>query len=637
MFYLQTFFLTWLASMIVAPIIAKNKGQDTLAYFILAVVLGPLAVLIVACVGDTRRGGQSFTLQDAKKHLFELKSNIKSLQEKSVLLETKINKLSGEEPEIVAESKETLPLEKVVDKKVAQVSQSEGFEQVFGKYWLNRIGVVLFVIGIGLFISYTFQYLNAFAKIGIGYVFSAAFFVWGNHLEKSKKYAKIAWGILGGAWGLLYLSTYAMHYIEATAIISSSAIGLVLLAIVSIAAVYHNLKYKSWIVTAITFILAFITVGLGGMNYSTIVYFSFLVGSIAYLSYRMRWHAFLILGIAGSYLAHLFWSSPNLLLNTIYAPKSAGIEVYQFQIIFSILAISWAIYSLVFLLMKQKNEEEGKLLVTSQLLNAGLFTSMGFTQIAQVKSKLSFVWDERSWLLIILAGMYFLFSFLFKKLKNPKMIVVNVAIAYTLIAMAIFLRVPKISVAFYWILEMAILFVLGIYYKEKIYRVLAGIMSIVVMLRLFFVDLYSDAIYWIVQHNILIFSFAALCFYVFGIIADKNRFGKRLTKSEQGLYSLFFPIFGTVLLVSLFGNEISAQWLSLSWTLLGTSLLALGFFLSNRVLRLNALCVLSLAALRVVFIDMSGINTIYKIFAFTVLGALLLGVSMIYSKYKVKD
>jgi len=66
-------------------------------------------------------------------------------------------------------------------------------------------------------------------------------------------------------------------------------------------------------------------------------------------------------------------------------------------------------------------------------------------------------------------------------------------------------------------------------------------------------------------------------------------------------------------------------------------MLSIGFFLKNKVFRLSALCVLSLASLRVIFVDMSGVNTIYKITAFTVLGALLLGISMIYSKYKIKE
>ena len=97
-------------------------------------------------------------------------------------------------------------------------------------------------------------------------------------------------------------STYALHYIEQVRIIESRAFALMLLGIVSFCAVIYNLKYRSWVVTAITYLLAFITAGLGGIEYSTVIYCAFLTGSIVYLSYKLEWHTFLLYGMAGSTL-----------------------------------------------------------------------------------------------------------------------------------------------------------------------------------------------------------------------------------------------------------------------------------------------------------------------------------------------
>ena len=44
-----------------------------------------------------------------------------------------------------------------------------------------------------------------------------------------------------------------------------------------------------------------------------------------------------------------------------------------------------------------------------------------------------------------------------------------------------------------------------------------------------------------------------------------------------------------------------------------------------------------LASVRVVFYDLSDVETITKIVVITLLGALLLGVSLVYSKFKVKN
>lgn len=637
--------LIWVGSIIGTMIIADQKKLNMVGYIFLSLFLGPIAVLIVLLVSPKNNkalgNNRVFTLQEAKQQLAQVKRIVLFQQQKVDELETKINQLVGEEVPVKEGAPQESVMEEKAQTKAVGVPSGEGFELVFGKYWLNRIGVVLFVIGIGLFISYTFQYLNAFARVLIGYMFSMAFFVWGNYLEKKKKYKKIAWGILGGAWGLLYLSTYAMHYIEATRIISSSIIEVLLLAIVSIAAIYYNLKYKSWIVTAITFLLAFITAGLGGMDYSSIIYFSLLAGSIAYLSYKLNWYPFLIFGIAGSYFTHLCWGNPGILSYPPYFQHGISNQIHQFHIIFGTFSINWAIFAFVLFLLKINNKEKLKYVVTGKLLNAGCFALLGLYEIDRVKSSWNISWDEKFWFLLLLSGMYFTFAYGFKRLNKSRLIVINSAIAFTLLAMAIFVKVPELSVGFYWILEMTILFILGVYYKEQLYRIFAGIMSIFIMLRLFFVDYFSHKLYMILnmelQHNILIFSFAAICFYMLGAIVKRKDIEKNLMKDELNFYYVAFPIAGTVLLTFLFAEEVVSKWLSLSWTLLGSAILSVGFFLRNKVFRLCALSVLTLVCLRVVLIDMSGVNTIYKISAFIMLGAVLLGISLIYSRFKIKN
>ena len=130
--------------------------------------------------------------------------------------------------------------------------------------------------------------------LGVGHVYLAAalFFAWGHILERKNKYTKFAAGVLGGAWGFLYLATYAMHYIEATRIIYNPALELWLLAFVSFAAIFYNLKYRSWVITSLTFLLAFFTAGLGGIDYSPVFYCTLLTACIVYFSFRLQWHRF---------------------------------------------------------------------------------------------------------------------------------------------------------------------------------------------------------------------------------------------------------------------------------------------------------------------------------------------------------
>ena len=59
--------------------------------------------------------------------------------------------------------------------------------------------------------------------------------------------------------------------------------------------------------------------------------------------------------------------------------------------------------------------------------------------------------------------------------------------------------------------------------------------------------------------------------------------------------------------------------------------------LRDRIYRICALCVLSLVCLRLIFVDVVAMNTIYKIVTFIFMGAILLTASMVYSKFMIKE
>ena len=257
----------------------------------------------------------------------------------------------------------------------------------------------------------------------------------------------------------------------------------------------------------------------------------------------------------------------------------------------------------------------------------------------RVRPHLRIDWDIRFWFLIVLAVVYFLSGYLCKTLKRPKLIVSNAGVAFTLIAMAVVVKFPRLSVGFFWILEAVILFAIGIYYKEFVYRMLAGILSVLLMVRLFIVDYFSAKHYLVfgmeIKHNIAIFIFAAICFYLLGAIARNKRTREYLVEGERACFSLLIA-FGTLLFTFLFLRETPEKLLSLTWALQGVAILTAGFLLKDKVYRISALCVFSLACLRIAFVDMAGMNTIYKIVTFILLGAILLTASMVYSKFITK-
>ncbi|HEX8338469.1 MAG TPA: DUF2339 domain-containing protein, partial [Pyrinomonadaceae bacterium] len=72
--------------------------------------------------------------------------------------------------------------------------------------------------------------------------------------------------------------------------------------------------------------------------------------------------------------------------------------------------------------------------------------------------------------------------------------------------------------------------------------------------------------------------------------------------------------------------------LSVVWALYGAGLLVVGRVRRSRLLRLMALALLGLTTLKVFLLDLSGLDSAYRIVSFIVLGAILLAVSYLYQK-----
>jgi hypothetical protein len=95
-----------------------------------------------------------------------------------------------------------------------------------------------------------------------------------------------------------------------------------------------------------------------------------------------------------------------------------------------------------------------------------------------------------------------------------------------------------------------------------------------------------------------------------------------------------FSVLATALLTLLLYYEVSGRLLTVAWTIEGTLLLLAGFALRERALRLSGLLLLGACVLKAFVYDFQELDTIYRILSFIVLGLLMLGVSLVYTRYK---
>jgi uncharacterized membrane protein len=78
------------------------------------------------------------------------------------------------------------------------------------------------------------------------------------------------------------------------------------------------------------------------------------------------------------------------------------------------------------------------------------------------------------------------------------------------------------------------------------------------------------------------------------------------------------------------------HWISLSLGLASVVVILAGFFAGNKTERMGGMVLLALTLGRVVLVDLSGLDIIFKIVTLIVLGVLFLGVSYVYTRFGIE-
>src|SRR5579859_758359 len=118
-------------------------------------------------------------------------------------------------------------------------------EERLGANWLNKLGIAILVIGLAFFLAVRLTTMSPGGKVLTGLAISLALLGGGIWLERRPTYRVFARAGIGGGWALLFFTTYAMHHLEATRIISSLIADLLLMLAVAAGMVLHSLRYRS--------------------------------------------------------------------------------------------------------------------------------------------------------------------------------------------------------------------------------------------------------------------------------------------------------------------------------------------------------------------------------------------------------
>ncbi len=546
-------------------------------------------------------------LSSRLKRLEEIKGverSASSLQESPVYQKLKDQKTEYDSKPIPA-----------IQELAAKGSSSQGTaESNIGKYWLSRIGIFTLVLGIVLFISYSFQFIGPWGKILVGLIIGSSLTGSGNYLTRNENYKRWAMAMIGGGWAILYFTVYAAYQIPVTRVITNPLAGFFCLLLVILGSITQSLKFKSQALVFFSYFLGFIALVMVEVSFYTLAA-SFLLGvSTVIVTRKMGWTWLALLGLAAVYLTHYFWLTPAL---------SSGPSPEQ-QGLWDILILPWAgenwrVYPLM-------TSEKSLLHQAFLILYWILFTAIGFFKNEKqnnenlafwllLSNSFIFVTSYIHHLHIYHPALKYLFplvmGFVFLGLswaeqRSKKGLLSDLYLAFSV--MLFVLTVPMYFdgpwITYGWIAGMVILSWLGVWHSRKILSRMSWVLGSMVILRLICFDYLETKVLFTflmpVRLSFVIFMTAAVAFgIVFWIYWKSHALPeqeKRITENSFLIGTAF--ALGCGFLIG--GFRASA---SVIWVFEGAALMILGVMMQRKSLRFVAMIYFIFASFRIASVD----------------------------------
>lgn len=242
-------------------------------------------------------------------------------------------------------------------------------EALIGGNWLNKIGVVALVIGIALLTAYSFQYIGAWGRIGLGVVAGLSLLFGGRTAERRPGFKLFARPLIGGGWAILYFTAYAAHAFEPSRIIHDPLIAGALLLGVAAGMVIHSLRYRSELITGMTYVLAFVAIDINDIGLFGLVAAGVLGTSLIGLMRRFGWYRLIPGGVAATYLTHALW---------LLGSDARTVSVPAFWIAEGVLIIYWTVFTIGEVLTRPPAEQDRAILLAGTVTNAIAFTILSW-------------------------------------------------------------------------------------------------------------------------------------------------------------------------------------------------------------------------------------------------------------------
>jgi len=532
----------------------------------------------------------------------EIIKYLNKLENRISNIENRLRIFSGEESTIETpgseNSNETLAKEKNEDQ----------LELRIGQFWLAKVGIVVLIIGFAFLLTLPYENFPLGIPSLIGFLLAGSLALLSRYGKNNFPY--ICSYLTGGAFVLLYFATLRLHFFSLTSIFGNIFFEIILLLIISAITLAYSIKKRSVYFSALSLTFAFATAIVSDNSFFLFFVTAFLSALVIYLKIKFQWQNLVIYGIVLAFFTHLLWFLNNPVIGKTFQLVSSP----DINVLFLLL------YASIFLFgnyMGEKTSEDYNTIISNALsivFSYGLFLLITFIQYSSV---IGFYHLTASIIFLMFSVLYW------TKFKSKYSTFILAMTGYLALSVAIIIQF-ELPNFFIWLCWQSLLVLSTSVWFRSRFIVTANFIIYLLIIIAYLV--YEGKI------NAVSISYGVVALLSARILNWKK---DKLELKTEYMRNFYLLIALLIIPYALY-NVLPPEFVGLSWLAVAIIYYALNIILKNKKYRWMALLTLLLTVVYVFILGISSSSSTYKIVSFLILGIVLILLSIIYSRNKLK-
>ena len=543
----------------------------------------------------------------------------------------------------VLDSCETFTFDEPERTKLSSKFSDSALENAIGTRWIGRIGMLAILFGVAFFLKYSFdnKLIGETGRVLLGICCGGVFIGIGEYLQKKRNLGLYGQLLSGGGLGVLYLALYAAfalyHLIPAwlatAGMLAVTSTGMTL-----------SVRYSAYSLASIALLGGFLTpimLSTGQNQPFTLFGYVLLLdlGTLLLLRFR-HWPSLVAASLIGTVLLYVGWHGEFF-------------DKDQRLVAFGIVALFFVFYNGYILLARLYSHAAESKVDQLVIFISAAFFFLGFFSQQHWESN----WPVKVFILALATCEIGFAELVRRRTPQARLTVAGyAAVSVILTVTATFVVLEKSWVMPALAAEMAAFAWIGLRLDVPALRRGVYLLGLIVLFR-FYDDLVLhldpfERFIPVFNGRLLVCAAAVAGFYLLTSLTYSYR--NNLGANERYVPEISFLI-SQALSLALLTAEVHdffrlrapgqmldwqashhAYQLSLSvlWALYASLLTGVGIYKRVRGVRVLGIVLLAVTIVKVFLVDLSALQTFYRIISFIVLGLLLLAVSYCYNRFK---